>query len=162
MSRLNVNQIYNLSGSVPAISIPAFHAYRNTTQSITSATATPVQLNAVEFDTHSWFDATTNYRYTPQIAGYYQFQGSILIVASGSATRGICSVVKNGNIPFRGDYSNPHNATTWAGTASAVVYLNGTTDYVALSAYMQGTSPVIQGSSDIGVSYMSGFLVRAA
>ena len=37
------------------------------------ATNTKIVFNAKEFDTANAFDSTTNYRFTPQVAGYYQF-----------------------------------------------------------------------------------------
>ena len=55
---------------------PTFSVYRNTTeQSVTSNVATKIQFNAEEFDTANCFDSTTNYRFTPNVAGYYLFQG---------------------------------------------------------------------------------------
>ena len=43
---------------------PAFLVYRNSTQSISSATYTKVQFNAEDLDTDSAYDTTTNYRFT--------------------------------------------------------------------------------------------------
>ena len=47
-----------------AVNTPAFLVYRNSTQSISSATYTKVQFNAEDVDTDSAYDTTTNYRFT--------------------------------------------------------------------------------------------------
>lgn len=50
---------------------PAFSAYRGTPQSVTTGQYTKIQINTEEFDTDNAFDSGTNYRFTPQVAGYY-------------------------------------------------------------------------------------------
>jgi len=51
--------------------MPAFSAYANTNQTTSASyVATKVQINTKEFDTNNNFDATTNYRFTPTVAGY--------------------------------------------------------------------------------------------
>lgn len=58
---------------------PAFSAYRGgPNQALTTGTYTKVQLNIEEFDTNNNFDSSTNYRFTPTVAGYYQFQGRLV------------------------------------------------------------------------------------
>ena len=54
---------------------PAFRAYNVAVQNISNATWTKVQLTTELFDTNSNFDNSTNYRFTPTVAGYYQFNG---------------------------------------------------------------------------------------
>ena len=51
---------------------PAFSVRLGSNQaSISDVTATKIELDTVEFDVGNYFDESTNYRYTPQIAGYY-------------------------------------------------------------------------------------------
>ena len=50
--------------------MPAFSAYRSTSQSISNATWSKVQFQTEEFDTAGYYDNATNYRFTPLIAGY--------------------------------------------------------------------------------------------
>ena len=84
VSQIKVNEIIKQSGSsitigesgdtiaLPSTSTltnfpantPAFLVYRNSTQSISSATYTKVQFNAEDVDTDSAYDITTNYRFT--------------------------------------------------------------------------------------------------
>ena len=74
-----LNAIPNTAGSISQSNLPAnigatgpaFSVYLSSTQTISNATTTKIQFNAKEFDTNSNFDATTNYRFTPSVAGYY-------------------------------------------------------------------------------------------
>ena len=142
--------------------MPAFSAYRSTTnQSISNATATKVQLNTEEFDTNSNFDSTTNYRFTPTVAGYYQINGAI---GFNTTTMTLCIIwiYKNGSQYKRGNQIAATQSTDSVGVVSSLVYFNGSTDYVELYGYINATvgSPIFVGSSDL--TYLNGTLVRTA
>ena len=141
---------------------PAFSAYRATSnQSLTSGTAAKVQLNAEEFDTADCFDPTTNFRFTPNVAGYYKVSGFVATVGT-SVTAGFASVYKNGSEYKRGAQLNlsSGNASYQAFGVSALVYLNGSTDYVELWGLVIGTSPAVGYGS--AFTYFSGNYVRLA
>jgi len=141
---------------------PAFSAYRATTnQSISNATATKVQLNTEEFDTNSNFDSTTNYRFTPTVAGYYQINGGIGFNAT-TMTLCIIFLYKNGSGYKRGTQIAATQSTDSVGVVSALIYFNGSTDYVELYGYINATvgSPIYVGSSDL--TYLNGSFVRSA
>ena len=136
--------------------MPAFAARRTTNQSLTSATYTKVQLTTEDFDTANCFDNSTNYRFTPNVAGYYQINLSIsLEPTSGSGTIFLGLIYKNGSEFFRA-YDSRASAILNASSGSILMYFNGTTDYIELYAYIQGTTPVIT------VAYLNGCLARAA
>ena len=137
---------------------PAFSAYQSSNQSISSATYTKVQLDTEDFDTNNNFDNATNYRFTPTVAGYYQFNGSLRNDASTSPTRVFINIYKNGALYKRGVDFNI--AGGFQATISTLIYLNGTTDYVELYAYIVATTAVI-GTSDSRFTYFDGFLARA-
>jgi microcystin-dependent protein len=73
---------------------PAFSAYLNTSQSITTSTFTKVQINTEEFDTNSNYDNATNYRFTPTVAGYYQVNGRFS--SEVNSTLLVATIYKNG------------------------------------------------------------------
>lgn len=165
-----VTSAYLLDGSVTQAKLgtsvagngPSFGAYRSSDQSVTTNTWTKVQLNTEEWDTANCFDSTTNYRFTPTVAGYYQINGGFYAGASGTITRIIIGIYKNGSIYKLGNYMAPATADSLRGVAvvSSMVYFNGTTDYVELYGYITGTGPVFAGDS--AQVYMNGFLARAA
>lgn len=132
---------------------PAFSAYLGTNQSVSSSTYTKIQCNVEEFDTNSNYDNATNYRFQPTIAGYYQINGTVN-VGTSLITRGIVYLYKNGVGFKRGNDLSVGNSMN----VSAVVLLNGTTDYLELYGYVTATTPLFY-STD---TYFSGVLVRAA
>jgi hypothetical protein len=111
---------------------PAFGAYRTSNQSISANTFTKVAVNVEEYDTASCFD-TTNNRFTPTVAGYY-FLSSSLMLSSGSPTRAIASIYKNG-VEYKRLCDLTASGTAGAAIGSCVIYLNGSTDYVELWTY---------------------------
>ena len=136
---------------------PAFSAYMTSSQTITSSVSTKAAFNLKEFDTNSNYD-TSAYRFTPTIAGYYQVNASYRYDASTVPSRAIISIYKNGSEFKRGnDIGN--NSTE--GVASALIYCNGTTDFIELYAYIVATVAVI-GSASAALSYFQASMVRSA
>lgn len=142
--------------------IPAFSAYLSNSQSITTSTWTKVQCNTKEFDTANCYDNTTNYRFTPNVAGYYHVIGSIFFSSSSGDTTCIMAVYKNGANVKQGSYTYPANApASTVNNMSALIYMNGTTDYIELYGYLVASSlPVFYGSQIS--TYFQAFLVRTA
>jgi len=135
---------------------PAFYVYRGTSdQSITDSTFTKIQFNTEVFDTNSNFDSTTNYRFTPTVAGYYQF--NIGTYNQGTVTRMLMSLYKNGSAYLR-VYDGLNSGYTASG--SGLIYLNGTTDYVEGYVYLSGSSLSVLANQI--TSYFQGFLARSA
>jgi len=174
LSKLYVNDIYSKDGLTQAINIdsnglttikpvvPAFSVYRNGDQAITSGTYTKMQLNAENFDTDNFFDSTTNYRFQPTIAGYYQINGGFYPVSSSSANYVWCMIYKNGTAEVWGTSAGPASAQDGISQVNALIEMNGSTDYLELYVFATGTSPVIKGTANsVGKNFMSGFLVRA-
>jgi hypothetical protein len=74
--------------------------YRDgTSQSLPAATDTKVQLNARSFDYRSWFDISTNYRYTISITvanGQYLVSAAVNFSPPSSASQAAIWIAKNG------------------------------------------------------------------
>lgn len=134
---------------------PAFSVYRNGTQTITSGVYTKVQLNVETFDTNNNFDSTTNYRFTPTTAGYYQINGKISATGSTVSTSMASAIYKNGSIYKYGPYVQ---TTAAESNVQDVIYFNGSTDYVELFVYITATIAVIGSGAES--TYFSGVLVR--
>lgn len=135
-------------------------AFRNTTnQTLGSGAWTKVQLNAETFDTNNFFDSTTNYRFTPTIAGYYIVTWNVTFTRQNATANVVfqSALYKNGS-----EYANDYelSESTAAGNPSVdrglsdIVYLNGTTDYIELYAYQNETAatPVAFGTSETWMS----------
>jgi hypothetical protein len=126
--------------ALAASSGPTFRAYRNTTaQSITINTATKIQFNAESWDSDNCFDSTTNYRFTPNKAGYYQFNTNCSYTTTGTAGRTFLRFYKNGSEYCRlRDGATPQLYDVYGG--GAVIYMNGTTDYLEVYFYSGTTT----------------------
>lgn len=142
---------------------PAFSAYRTTSnQSISSNTWTKAQLNAEDFDTANAFDSTTNYRFTPLVAGYYQINGSINTDSSSAFGTGVfAAIYKNGTLYRASAVNNTVAPTTGIPCVSAIVYFNGSTDYVELYGYVQGGVGMLFATS-YNATALSGSMIRSA
>ena len=139
---------------------PAFSAYLSSSQSIGSGSLTKMQCNIKEFDTASAYDNATNYRFTPQVAGYYQVSGGAQLNYTSALYSSFICIYKNGSAFKFG--SNTMNTNVYQLVmVSALIYLNGSTDYVEM--YAQQNSG---GSANIGgnqnTSYFQAVMVRSA
>jgi hypothetical protein len=142
--------------------MPAFAAYQSSAQAIGTATFTKVSLQTEEFDTNSCFNNTAStvggipaYSFLPNVAGYYQFTG----VASSSTTTidTLVSFFKNGTEFKRLSYISANTIATLGG--SALIYCNGTTDYVSLYVYLTTPQNLIATAKE---TYFQAVMVRAA
>ena len=133
---------------------PAFSAYPSGSQTITSSTFTKVQYNTEEFDTNSNYDSATNYRFTPTVAGYYSFTAAVSV--GTTVTRAILSFYKNGSA-FK-TFDMNYAVNNYGG--AALIYLNGSTDYVELYAFLTGVTPSIAAGPI--ASFFQASMVRAA
>jgi len=131
--------------------VPAFSAYSTSNQTLSSGTKTKVILDNIEWDTNSNFDNTTNYRFTPTISGYYQFNAGVYYQASNN---GFILLDKNGSTQRRlGGMQSGYGMVT----GSAVLYMNGTTDYAELYAYDGGGTTINASSKTL--LFFEAFLV---
>jgi hypothetical protein len=138
---------------------PAFSASVTGTTTITSGVFTKMVFNSENWDTANCFDSTTNYRFTPNVAGYYLITGSLDAGTSTNANRAIPVIYKNGSSHRLGVNLGTANGSSFGSSVSAQVYLNGSTDYVELFAYVLATTAQYTASTG---TWFDGVLVRAA
>jgi hypothetical protein len=140
------------------VAAPAFSAFNAGTQSISASTTTKVIFNGENFDTNNNFDSTTNYRFTPTVAGYYQLSTSVYEQGAGGAFIAL-TLFKNG-----ASYQELFRTTsTGQATMSGgcLAYANGSTDYFEIYVRSQGATTVLgAGTSDF--MGFSGCLLRGA
>jgi len=163
---MNSGNIIQASGAAPA-----FAAYwGGADQSISSSTWTKVTLSSELFDTANAFDSTTNYRFTPQVAGYYQINTSIRVIGN-NANNKVLGIYKNGSILYTMDTYSPPTVTYISSynpiSMSVLIYLNGSSDYIELYGYSNGTGTGFAGglggvNTAPWITQMCGFLARSA
>jgi len=145
----------NATGTVMVSgNMPAFSAYQSSAQTLSSVTYTKLQFQTKIFDTNNAFDNTTNYRFQPTIAGYYQINACFYV--STTATTLNLSIYKNGSEYQR--FAQSASAAA-AVMGSGLVYLNGSTDYIEMYGYAIVGQALSAGQT---FTYFNGSMVRAA
>jgi hypothetical protein len=136
---------------------PAFSASMSGQQSISAATTTKIAFNVEDFDTNNNFD-TANNRFTPTVAGYYQFNLNIY-AANGTMSNTNLNFYKNGAA-----YTQPVYVASGfiMQSCSALIFLNGSTDYVEVYFNNQFACFVNSGQTAPTFCRFSGSLVRGA
>lgn len=143
---------------------PAFSAFQSSSQTLVTSTWTKVNFQTEEFDTNANFD-TTNMRFLPTIAGYYQINvgitfstassvggsNAVRIYKNGSSFKSVSSITLNSGALFGGDLSTL--------ASSVLMYFNGSSDYVEVYAN-SSAAPALTASS-VG-TYFQGFMARSA
>ena len=140
--------------SASATSGPAFNVYpTGSAQTISVATWTKVRLNSENFDTDNCFDSTTNYRFTPTKAGYYQLNMAVNTPSDG---RVYGKIYKNGSA-----YTMcwAYNEADSGNSGSGLIYCNGSTDYIEFFVYLySGNATISAGSAE---TQCSGVWIRS-
>ena len=144
---------------------PAFSAYLGTSQTVTTGVATKIQLNTEVFDTASAFDSTTNYRFQPLVAGYYQVNGMVYGSATTTLVVLYCQINKTGTLYQYGSVLQVATGTGSSPSASVIntiIYLNGSTDYIELFGTITGTGTCSFSATTGTTNYFNASLVRGA
>ena len=142
------------SGVTLLSNVPAFEAYLSASQNPSDATYTKQQCNVERFDTDNAYDNSTNYRFTPQVAGkYFVYANTIAACTSADQViRANVAIYKNGAVVLQNRFNSNSGAKFENGFVfcSGVVQLNGSTDYVESFAYIDvgAGTPVIFGGAN--------------
>jgi len=156
----NSNYTLNLPAATGTVMVsgnmPAFSAYKGSGQSISTSTNTKVQFTSEQFDTANCFDSTTNYRFTPNVDGYYQMNVALAIQDAATNYYTDVYIYKNGSQYLNTLFGGGGNGSSYfRGAGSTLIYCNGSTDY--LEVYVNVNKAVT-----LDVVGFSGFLARAA
>ena len=149
---------FQLNGvNLPQPSVqPCFHA-TSAALTFANSTWTKIPYAGKVIDTNNNYDATTNYRFTPTVAGYYWIKAQFFLGSTGGRTA--CSIYKNG-----GDVcqtlilsSNTNGGISVVG--QGLIQFNGSTDYVEAFGYQEsgGTAAI---NNNGGLTMFSGYMVR--
>ena len=157
----NLNTTGTISvASKQAVNGPAFRAYIDTGQAITSGSQQKVTFGTENFDTNNNF-ATS--RFTPTVEGYYQLNATVRI--AGPSTTAECMIViwKDGVEYSRGNnVSGAEQGTNFYSLqVSDIAYANGTSTYFEI--YIQQSSGSNKDTTaGSNISHFSAVMVRGA
>jgi hypothetical protein len=148
-----------LTGNMYLNNTPYFSAYA--TSNTTVANTTWLYFTSAtfgittEFDTHSAFDASTG-RFTPQKAGYYYVKSQFHFDAGGGQLATVyVDIHKNGTLYHQSEIQEQtSNANEASLIATALVEMNGTTDYLETRSYVNdgNGSPLLYGGIEAGTN----------
>jgi len=126
----------NIAGSAYATAetmTPSFQAYMNGDQTLANTTYTKMEMDTEVYDTDSKYD-TSNYRFTPGVAGKYWVWGKFRLDTGTSMAAGIIGVYKNGSLISKFTEGQAHATTKFFGQ---VITLDAD-DYIELYGYQNG------------------------
>ena len=136
----------NTFASAGGTTAPYVSVYRAGDQTISDATWTKIQFNTEIVDSAGAFDNSSNYRFTPQTAGYYFVNLNVGIgtTVDNSTDQVICEIQKNGS-GATGGYANRNWDTVGLNyndviNTSLMVQCNGSSDYIEGFIYIDVTS----------------------
>jgi len=127
-------------------------------QSLTKNAVTKVQFAYEVADTQGWWDSSTNYRFTPTVAGYYFCNLHCFFAGQSAANTRFLYIYKNGS-SYRDHRQYFSTAYDRYDAISDVVYLNGSSDYIEFYAMdgSNGTLTLQQTSASYGTAYSGTF-----
>lgn len=149
--------VENVAGAADFAAGPAFHAYPSANMSHPINSMSKVSLNTELYDTDGCYDTSTS-KFTPNVAGYYQFNfeaGFTAIIY----TNALPTLYKNGVEVARGTQVT---GGVYAVGGSALIYCNGSTDYIEFYLFQGYLNPATIAGATTYTTFLSGFLARRA
>ena len=141
---------------------PVFRAIRSDYQVIANNTHTVISFDndssSVSFDSNNFFN-TSNYRFAPTIAGYYQLTASLQFSLASANDLFEVAIYKNGSEYVRCRQWNDGSNSNVEPNVTGIVPFNGSSDYADVRGWQNsgGNISIIQGS---GRTYFEGVYLR--
>ena len=144
------------------VNTPYFEAYQSANTNISDAVTTKVQCNTEVFDTDNCYENSTNYRFTPNVAGYYYIFAGVGVTAFGVSLMASAEleIRLNGSQITRCANNGSTNYQYWfTPTAQTIVQMNGTSDYIEIYAKGDVTSSTPIYFYQSGYSWFGGYKI---
>jgi hypothetical protein len=156
---LNASSSISVGGK-QAVNGPAFRAYVDSGQTISTDSQQKVTFGTETFDTNGNFASS---RFTPTVEGYYQLNATVRL--SGNSGTGECMIIlyKNGSEYARGtnESGTEQGSNFWSMQVSDIAYANGSSDYFEIYI-QQGSATNRTTTAGQTISYFSGSMIRGA
>ena len=150
------------TGAKSSFLYPFFEAYLSSNQTISGSTYTLTEFDTEVFDTDNAYDNSTNYRFTPQVAGKYFVYANIQAIGSADTVRDGLIVIQKNGANYRESRFNPQNGAPESELhlhAVATISMNGSSDYISVNGYINVSSGTPQFSSDIKGTYFGAYRI---
>ena len=131
---------------------PAFFATLSADATISDDTSTKIQCNTEVFDTDSAYDNSTNYRFTPGVAGkYFVFGYAQINGSSGALNQTVVTIRKNGSALHQSESNFVSDVNSRMGKECVGIVDMDADDYVELYATGNVTSGSVTVKTDSGI-----------
>jgi hypothetical protein len=156
---LSILSSISIAGKL-AVNGPAFRAYVDTGQTITSGSQQKVTFGTETFDTNSNFASS---RFTPTVEGYYQLNATVRIAGGASTGEYMIVIWKNGSEYARGNNGSGTEIGTsfYSLQVTDIAYANGSSDYFEI-AIQQTSGSSKDTTAGTYISHFSGCMLRGA
>ena len=147
--------ITTATGAKPSFLYPAFEATLSGNQEMSDNTTTKIQFDTERFDTDNCYDNSTNYRFTPIVAGKYFVYCTARLDSRTNSNLNLLqlNIYKNGTIYTElQNYFVANYIRQISATRNSIIDMNGSTDYLEMFAHIDvistgsGNPRVIGGS----------------
>jgi len=146
---LRGDQTYAAAGGT---NTPYFNVYRNGTQSVANTTYVTVQFNAETFDPDNKFD-TSNYRFTPAVAGFYFLTAQVRLGVQADGNMYI-GLRKSGSTFANALNDNSDNDTV---SVSSIVQMSDS-EYIDVQ-FFQATGQTRDITAGAGNTFFTGYKI---
>jgi hypothetical protein len=157
LAKLDVAGAIAVNGK-QAVNGPAFSAWASSVQTVGAGAYVKAQFQTEEFDTANAFDNTSLSRFKPTVAGYYQVNAALCQVSS-TGGEWVVWLYKNGAAFKSGSDLILAGGANLQSVLSALVYLNGSTDYLEVFAFSNVAATIRASQSG---SFFQAVMVRGA
>ena len=144
---------------IGSLNVPAFLAKMSGNQDVTDETITKVQFDTEVYDTDGKYDHSTNYRFTPTVAGTYFLYAQVNALSNANAQLANLNVVlyKNSSAASAVRHNPSTNYANRMALNIQITDVANTTDYYEMFAFLNDTSgnPTI-GATEDGVASFFG------
>ena len=133
----------NFVSGVGGDNAPFFFAKKGAQQQPSDNVLTKVQYDTEVYDPSGVYDNSTNYRFTPNVSGYYYIFAGVGVTAFGVSLMASAEleIRLNGSQITRCANNGSNNYQYWfTPTAQTIVQMNGTSDYIEIYARGDVTS----------------------
>jgi len=120
---------------------------RSTNQTLSGNVLTKVQFDSEIYDSNNWFDSTTNYRFQPDVAGNYLCYTNIYISNAYHGNPNFAILFYKNGSEFLGASTDHRYDELFSQNFSAIINLNGSTDYVEVYAKFETHTVTITASA---------------
>ena len=157
----SLSSVTELPSGISGQNYPAFEAYLSADQSLSDATTTKVQFNTEIFDTDNNYDNSTNYRFTPTVAGKYYVSSGLKLEAGSDVIQNVTLFIyKNGSSYKRSVFfTNTHQPDAFDIINDAIIDMNGSSDYLEIFVYVDVSSGTPRCDADVKACHFKAYRI---